>query len=88
MNRLSAQFRGRLQDIQLNEASVAPQPDSLDLRAMARAALGFVPGMWLWGLNLHRFLPPALAWVPWLLAAAALVPPIARRRPTTASADK
>lgn len=47
--------------------------------AIARLALGFVPGMWVWGLNLHRFLAPALAWLPWAAAAAALAPPVARR---------
>jgi len=47
--------------------------------AVARIALGFVPGMWVWGLNLHRFLAPALAWLPWVAAAAALAPPVARR---------
>jgi tetratricopeptide (TPR) repeat protein len=45
----------------------------------ARAALTAAPGMWAWGLNLHRFLSPALAWLPWAVAAAALAPPVARR---------
>jgi tetratricopeptide (TPR) repeat protein len=47
--------------------------------ALARAALGFTPGMGAWSLNLHRFLHPALAWLPWAVAAAALVPAVARR---------
>jgi tetratricopeptide (TPR) repeat protein len=47
--------------------------------ALARLVLGFVPGMWAWGLNLHRFLSPALAWLPWAAGAAALLPPLARR---------
>jgi len=47
--------------------------------ALARLVLGFVPGMWVWGLNLHRFLSPALAWLPWAAGAVALVPPVARR---------
>ena len=51
----------------------------LAVLAVARLALGFVPGMWVWGLNLHRFLPPVLAWLPWLIAAATLLPPIAHR---------
>ncbi len=52
---------------------------TLALLALARAALVFVPGMVGWGLNLQRFLPPWWAWVPWALAALALVPPLARR---------
>jgi tetratricopeptide (TPR) repeat protein len=47
--------------------------------AVARIVLGFVPGMWAWGLNLHRFLTPALLWLPWIAAAAVLAPPVARR---------
>ncbi|MEK7329666.1 MAG: hypothetical protein AAB113_02580, partial [Candidatus Eisenbacteria bacterium] len=45
----------------------------------ARAALTFVPGTWFWSLNLHRFLSPVMGWGLWLLAALALVPPLARR---------
>jgi tetratricopeptide (TPR) repeat protein len=45
----------------------------------ARAALAFVPTMHLWSLNLQRFLGPAWAWLPWALAALALLPSIARR---------
>ena len=47
--------------------------------AALRLVLGFVPGMWVWGMNLHRFLPPALAWLPWGVAVVALAPPMARR---------
>ena len=47
--------------------------------ALARLAFGIAPGMWMWGLNLHRFLPAALAWLPWAVAALALLPPVARR---------
>ena len=47
--------------------------------AVARLAFGFTPGMWVWGLNLHRFLSPALAWLPWAAGAAVLAPPVARR---------
>ena len=47
--------------------------------ALARLALGFAPGMWAWGLNLHRFLSPALAWLPWAMGVAALVPAVAGR---------
>jgi hypothetical protein len=35
--------------------------------------------MWCWGLNLHRFLAPAVAWGPWVIATLALAPPLARR---------
>ncbi|MBI5711737.1 MAG: tetratricopeptide repeat protein [Candidatus Eisenbacteria bacterium] len=45
----------------------------------ARGALAFVPTMWGWGFDLQRFLSPAWAWLPWLVAAAALVPAVARR---------
>jgi hypothetical protein len=51
----------------------------LAVLALARVVLGATPGMWAWGLNLHRFLPPLLAWLPWAVAAAMLVPPVARR---------
>ena len=51
----------------------------LALLAAARAALAFVPNMFGWSLNLQRFLTPWWAWVPWTLAALALVPPLARR---------
>jgi hypothetical protein len=47
--------------------------------AALRAALTFAPGMWLWSLNVQRFLSPAWAWIPWLPAALALLPPLARR---------
>lgn len=52
---------------------------ALVLLALARALLGFVPGMDAWSLNLHRFLAPGWAWLPWGLAACALIPPVARR---------
>jgi hypothetical protein len=52
---------------------------ALALLAVARAALTFVPNMYGWSLNLQRFLVPGWAWVPWALAALALVPPLARR---------
>lgn len=51
---------------------------TLALLALARAALAFVPDMHAWGLDLQRFLSPPWAWVPWALAALALVPPLAR----------
>jgi hypothetical protein len=51
----------------------------LVLLALARAALVFVPNMLGWGLNLQRFLAPPWAWAPWVLAALALVPALARR---------
>ena len=34
--------------------------------------------MWMWGLDAQRFLAPLPAWLPWALAAAALLPPLAR----------
>src|SRR5207249_2407721 len=46
---------------------------------LARAALVVVPSMAAWGLNLHRFLTPAAAWLPWGLALLALLPPVARK---------
>src|SRR5262249_44398748 len=46
----------------------------IGLRLLAAAA----PGMWLWGLNLLRFLPP-WAWALTLASAAALVPALGRR---------
>lgn len=52
---------------------------TLALIVLARAALTFVPNMYGWSLNLQRFLTPWWAWVPWTLAALALVPPLARR---------
>ena len=47
--------------------------------AVARGALSFVPDMWAWSLNLHRYLDPVAAWGPWLIAAASLLPAVARR---------
>ncbi len=47
--------------------------------AVSRAALTFVPSMWAWSLNLHRFLPPLFAWLPWALTIVVLLPPVARR---------
>lgn len=44
----------------------------------ARAALAAVPSMGAWGLNLQRFLPAGLAWGMWAIAAATLVPSVAR----------
>ncbi len=52
---------------------------TLALIVLARGALTFVPNMVGWSLNLQRFLAPWWAWVPWTLAALALVPPLARR---------
>jgi tetratricopeptide (TPR) repeat protein len=51
---------------------------ALGALAVARLALAFVPNMWIWGLNLQRFLDPLFAWGPWALAAVALIPPAAR----------
>jgi hypothetical protein len=44
------------------------------LLTVVRAALVAVPSMWLWGINLLRFLPPVVGWSLWGLAAFALIP--------------
>jgi len=46
--------------------------------ALARAALPFAHSMWAWSLNLPRFMAPAVGWALWVIAALALVPPLAR----------
>ena len=46
--------------------------------ALARLTLAFIPSMALWGLNLQRFLAPVVGVGLWAIAAAALVPGIAR----------
>ena len=46
--------------------------------AVARAAATFAPSRALWGLDVQRDLGALAAWVPWSLAAAALVPGVAR----------
>ena len=46
--------------------------------ALARAALAFVPGMWWWGANTLRFVAPAWGWTLWAVAAAMLIPSVAR----------
>ncbi|HUL48929.1 MAG TPA: hypothetical protein VLT79_02820, partial [Gemmatimonadales bacterium] len=52
----------------------------------ARVVAPVVPGMTWWSLDLHRFLTPAWAWIPWLFAAAALIPAVSSRlvRPLSA----
>src|SRR5262249_59908573 len=45
---------------------------------LARLLLAFVPTMWLWGLNVQRFLAPLPAWGLWIVALLGLLPPIAR----------
>jgi len=50
---------------------------TLAVLAIARLVFAFAPGMAAWGLNLHRFLAPGWAWIPWALAALALAPPLA-----------
>ncbi len=47
--------------------------------ALARAALAFLPGMWWWGANTLRFVAPAWGWSLWAIAAAMLIPSVARR---------
>jgi hypothetical protein len=62
---------------------------SLVVLVVARGALAFTHGMWMWGLNLQRFLDPLLAWLPWLIMALALVPALARRiEPSLARAGR
>src|SRR4051794_8080329 len=51
----------------------------LALLVVSRAVLAFVPWMGLWGLGVQRFLSPLEAWLPWMIAAAACVPSVARR---------
>jgi tetratricopeptide (TPR) repeat protein len=46
--------------------------------ALARLGLSYVPSMWVWGLNLQRFLAPPAAWVLWVVATLALAPAIAK----------
>ena len=67
----------------VNDAGASPGAGralwlTLALLAAARLALAFVPDMWMWGLNLQRFLAPALAWSTWAVLALALVPALAR----------
>ncbi|MCU0314549.1 MAG: hypothetical protein MUC84_10885, partial [Solirubrobacteraceae bacterium] len=38
----------------------------------------FAPGMWVWGFNYQRYIIAGLAYLPWLLSALVLVPPVAR----------
>jgi len=52
---------------------------ALALLSLSRAVLSFIPTMSAWSLNLHRFLPPVAAWLPWSIATLGLVPAIARR---------
>lgn len=51
---------------------------ALIVLALLRAVLAFVPSMWGWGGNQLRFLPPLTGWLPWLVAALALVPAVSR----------
>jgi len=67
-------------------AEAAPIPASavacwaiLILLVLARLAASFATPMTWWSLNLHRFLSPQAAWIPWAIAAAALVPVLSRR---------
>src|SRR5512143_3010324 len=56
-----------------NSASAARAAD-----ARAPLALSLPAEMGAWALNLLRFVTPLLGWTLWLLAAAALAPPLAR----------
>src|SRR5437867_7073083 len=49
----------------------------LALLAALRALGAIAPGMYLWGLNLQRFLPPTLGWALWGLLAVGLIPRVA-----------
>jgi Flp pilus assembly protein TadD len=75
---LSAPARSAIVDAAGERAAVALW---LTLAALVagRAAMSFVPGTWLWPLGLHRFLAPAAGWGLWLIAALALIPPLAGR---------
>ena len=53
---------------------------------LARGILVFVPSMAAWGVNIQRFLPFPAAWLPWTIAAVALVPAFARRAQPTLEA--
>ena len=46
---------------------------------LARALLCFDHSMWLWGLNLQRFLDPFTAWGGWILASLFFLPRVAAR---------
>src|SRR5262245_33144087 len=46
--------------------------------ALLRGLLAFVPSMWVWSLNLQRFLDPVWGWGLWAVSAATLLPPLAR----------
>jgi hypothetical protein len=50
----------------------------LAVLVLARAILTLVPSMTWWGLNVQRFLDPAIAWGTWLVLAALLVPKVGR----------
>lgn len=62
-----------------NSASLALLIGVLAVLAAARALLAFVPAMWVWSLNLQRFLDPMIAWGPWVVLALALVPAVTTR---------
>lgn len=49
----------------------------LAAHAVARVLLAAMPSMAAWGLNVGRFLDPAIAWALWACMALALVPPVA-----------
>lgn len=51
---------------------------ALTVLTVARAALAFVPGTWLWPLILQRFLSPVTGWGLWLVAGLVLLPGPAR----------
>ncbi len=69
-------------DVPRAPASVAP-PDTrgvailLFVLVVARAFAVAAPGAWAWGIDLVRFVPPALGWGAWLVTAAALLPAVA-----------
>lgn len=48
------------------------------LLLVARGAAATLPSMWAWGLNLNRFVTPALGWLPWAVCALLLVPALGR----------
>ena len=71
------------------EPTLAPKPDSvrgpsdtavvmafLGCLAAARALTAQIPSMWVWGLNLQRFLEPPAAWILWAFPLIFFIPAV------------
>jgi hypothetical protein len=52
---------------------------ALAATAAARAVTSFIPSMWPWGINVQRFLDPALAVTTWAIVACTFVPAVGER---------